>query len=173
MERIFADDQHFRYQSCAAYAPVAGALMALAFIALALFKSSGLIEFLMFAFFAVASSWVAALFFEVLDFELNHPNDSATLTRTRLRRFKPVTERVVFPLSQLNCVWMEFLIQYNYRLNLRFGNEWLPLTIAYPQKPEVKKIEMRMRLWLDARELHVKTGEGPLPTIDSLKTEEG
>jgi hypothetical protein len=169
MGKITEDDRHFRYQSRATYAPVAGVLMALAFIALAIFKSRGLIEFFMFSFFAGASSWVAALFFEIVDFELNATNDSATLTRISLRGFKPTTERVVFQLSRLNCVWMEFLIQYNYRLNLRFGNEWLPLTIAYPQKPEVKKIEARLRLWLDARKLHVTTGEGPLPNTHSIQ----
>ncbi len=166
MKKIFIDDMHFRYQSRAVYAPAAGALMSLSLMVLAIFKSKGLIEFFIFASFAILSLWVAAVFFEIVHLELNHTDDSATLTRTTLRRFKPTTERVVFRLSSLNCVWMEFLIQYNYRLNLRFGNEWLPLTITYPQKPQVKKIEARLSQWLDARKLNVKTGEGPLPTID-------
>ncbi len=163
---MVADDKHFRYQSCAVVAPVAGALMALSLIVLAIFKSNGLIEFLMFATMVTLSLWVVTLFFEIVRLELNHTSDSATLTRTTLRRFKTVTVRTVFRLSHLNCVWMESSTHYNYRLNLRFGNEWLPLTIAYPQKPAVKKIEARISQWLDARKLHVKTGEGHLPTID-------
>ena len=164
MQSLCICEERLSYKSTAIYAPGSVAFMAFVFMALAVFQSNTIFQFVGFLTAAFASSWVAALFFEIVTFELIHKENTASFSRTTLLCFRPISDLKFFYLSDLNGLWVERFNTYSSRLSVRFITEWVPLTFTYSATPDVKKIEVPIHLWLKAHGLVFVSGTGNLPS---------
>lgn len=165
MENIISDNNHFKYHGLSVYAPAGCGFLAVFCLALTIFTSTGLFEFIMLVFSAAVASWAATLFFERVDLELNHLNDTVVMSHTRLLRTGLTTEKHEYRLSQLTHVWLEGITGRisNSRVTLGFNGQWVPLSVSYSQRHVSKKLSSKICTWLQDRGYTFETGEGWLP----------
>lgn len=165
MNKIISDNNHFKYHGLSVYAPAGCVFLAVVFLASAVFKSPGLFEFILQVLVAAFAAWVATLFFERVDLEINYLNDTVVMSHTQLLRTGLTTEKHEYRLSQLTHVWLQGLTGgiANSRVTLGFKGQWVPLSVSYSKRHVSKKFSSKICTWLQDRGYKFETGEGWLP----------
>ncbi len=157
----------FRHRQTAVWAP-AGAMVLTALLLVLAVTADSVLQTLFLLATSSLTLWVATLFYEEVDLHLDTTTQEVVLSRWLFARFKPCQESRVYPLDDLNAVWLEPLAAGGngptHRVSLRFGSDWVPVTRTFSNTKAPVVLQQDLARWLSAQGLSVKTGKGPLPT---------
>ena len=143
----------FVYSYLSLVAPFGCLLLAAAMLYLT-FHANGFLERALCFLSVPLLLWGAQLFVEKVEMIFDASSGQFTLFRAEMRNFKLVNTAVSHQLSDLNTVRIERYPSVS-RINLKFGDEWVPVSGAYSSSENVPNAAKQLSQWLSEQGLTV------------------
>lgn len=159
----------FEYQHTSVWTPLGGLALAVILLGCALTAQSFLQSVLLLGA-AAGCGWAATLFYEKVQLRIDSEAGVLTWERQSVRGVRRAHSERTYPVARLSMVWLEHTLSSNYRVLLKVGEEWLPLSRAFTNDGGPQAEYQRLLEWLLAQSIAVRSESGFLTTGLSGKT---